>query len=275
MANTKISALTSATTPVAGTEVLPIVQSSATKQVSIANLTAGRSVSGTSFVVTGSTAPANGIYLPAANTVGIAVNSTNAVTIDSSFNVGIGTTSPGTRLDVQASSTTGYSNLNLYNSSASYAGSFCRFLINSASSGGYEFLRMFTATGEVLRISGNGNVTNTNGSYGTLSDVKLKENIVDATPKLNNLMQVRVVNYNLKDSPEQKQIGVVAQELEQVFPSLVYELRDTDENGENVGTTTKSVKYSVFVPMLIKAIQEQQILITNLTERIVALEGAK
>jgi hypothetical protein len=45
MANTKISALTSATTPLAGTEVLPVVQSSATTQVSVANLTAGRSVS--------------------------------------------------------------------------------------------------------------------------------------------------------------------------------------------------------------------------------------
>jgi hypothetical protein len=42
MSNLKISALTSATTPLAGTEVLPIVQSSTTKQVSIANLTAGR-----------------------------------------------------------------------------------------------------------------------------------------------------------------------------------------------------------------------------------------
>jgi hypothetical protein len=44
MANTKISALTSATTPLAGTEVLPIVQSSATTQVTVANLTAGRAV---------------------------------------------------------------------------------------------------------------------------------------------------------------------------------------------------------------------------------------
>jgi hypothetical protein len=43
MANSKISALTSATTPLAGTETLPIVQSSTTKQVSVANLTAGRS----------------------------------------------------------------------------------------------------------------------------------------------------------------------------------------------------------------------------------------
>lgn len=45
MADTKISALPASTTPLAGTEVLPIVQSSATKQVSVANLTAGRSVS--------------------------------------------------------------------------------------------------------------------------------------------------------------------------------------------------------------------------------------
>jgi hypothetical protein len=52
MANSKISALTAATTPVAGTEVLPIVQSSATKQVSIANLTAGRSVSAADYVMT-------------------------------------------------------------------------------------------------------------------------------------------------------------------------------------------------------------------------------
>ena len=58
MANTKISALTAATTPVAGTEVLPIVQSSTTKQVSIANLTAGRSVSAADYVMsTGNLVP--------------------------------------------------------------------------------------------------------------------------------------------------------------------------------------------------------------------------
>lgn len=45
MADTKISALPSSSTPLAGTEVLPIVQSSTTKQVSVANLTAGRDVS--------------------------------------------------------------------------------------------------------------------------------------------------------------------------------------------------------------------------------------
>jgi len=52
MADTKISALPASTTPLAGTEVLPIVQSSATKQVSVANLTAGRAISATQLTLT-------------------------------------------------------------------------------------------------------------------------------------------------------------------------------------------------------------------------------
>ena len=50
MADTKISALAASTTPLAGTEVLPIVQSGVTKQVSVANLTAGRTVSANSLL---------------------------------------------------------------------------------------------------------------------------------------------------------------------------------------------------------------------------------
>lgn len=57
MADTKISALPASTTPLAGTEVLPIVQSGATKQVSVANLTAGRVIS------------ANGVTFPASQAV--------------------------------------------------------------------------------------------------------------------------------------------------------------------------------------------------------------
>ena len=122
----------------------------------------------------------------------------------------------------------------------------------------------------------NGNVVNTNNSYGPISDVKLKENIVDATPKLEKLLQVRIVNYNLKADlgyESHKQIGVIAQELEQVFPGLVDESPDIDKEGNDLGTTTKSVKMSVFVPMLIKAIQEQQAIIQTLTARIESLES--
>jgi hypothetical protein len=52
MADTKISALPASTTPLAGTEVLPIVQGGVTKQVSVANLTAGRAVSATELTLT-------------------------------------------------------------------------------------------------------------------------------------------------------------------------------------------------------------------------------
>jgi hypothetical protein len=53
MADLKISQLTGATTPLAGSEVLPIVQSSTTKKVSVSDLTSGRTVSAASLVTTG------------------------------------------------------------------------------------------------------------------------------------------------------------------------------------------------------------------------------
>lgn len=121
-------------------------------------------------------------------------------------------------------------------------------------------------------IYSNGNIQNTNNSYGALSDVKLKENIIDATPKLDKLNQVRVVNYNLKGD-ELKQIGVIAQELEQVFPSIVEDIATKDENGNDLETTTKSVKYSVFVPILIKAIQELNAKVEAQALEIKALKG--
>lgn len=135
-----------------------------------------------------------------------------------------------------------------------------------------------------LRINDAGNVQNLNNSYGSLSDVKLKENITDATPKLDDLLKVKVRNYNLIGE-QTKQIGVIAQELEEVFPSMIDESPDfeeqevTDEEGNvttervETGTTTKSVKYSVFVPMLIKAMQEQQEIINDLKARIEILEN--
>lgn len=61
MADTKISALPASTTPLAGTETLPIVQSGVTKQVSVANLTAGRAISATQMTLTtGNLIVANG-----------------------------------------------------------------------------------------------------------------------------------------------------------------------------------------------------------------------
>jgi hypothetical protein len=98
------------------------------------------------------------------------------------------------------------------------------------------------------RVYNNGNVQNTNNSYGQISDITLKKDIVQATSKLDDLMKVNIVNFKfINDVTNTKQIGVIAQELEKIFPSMI----DIDTN-----TKIKSVKYSVFVPMLIKAVQE-------------------
>jgi hypothetical protein len=149
---------------------------------------------------------------------------------------------------------------------------------NCANTSSY-FIVCSMPSGDRMYVYGNGNVVNTNNSYGVLSDIKLKENIVDATPKLENLLKVKIRNYNLIGH-ETKQIGVVAQELEEIFPSMVEETEDfeevevTDEEGNfkkeriSLGTTTKTVKMSVFVPMLIKAIQEQQEQIEELKAKI-------
>jgi hypothetical protein len=138
----------------------------------------------------------------------------------------------------------------------------------------YFFLGSSAGTTKAV-IYTNGNIQNTNNSYGAISDIKLKENITDAKPKLDDLLKVKIRNYNLIGE-ETKQIGVIAQELEEIFLSMIDESEDfkdieiIDENGntiierEYLGTKTKSVKYSVFVPMLIKAIQEQQVQIEEL-----------
>ena len=61
MADKKISALTAASTPLAGTEVLPIVQSGTTVKVAVSDLTAGRAISATQLTLTaGNVIPANG-----------------------------------------------------------------------------------------------------------------------------------------------------------------------------------------------------------------------
>ena len=199
--------------------------------------------------------------------------------IDSSGNLLVGATSTSFSEKFNSTQSANQKAGLFFNTNAS----FTNYVVNlrasrNTTNGSYGFLQCsIDGVADKLYIADSGNVTNTNNSYGPISDVKLKENIVDATPKLQDLMQVRIVNYNLKAElgyESHKQIGVVAQELEQVFAGLVDEKVDRDAEGNDLGTTTKSVKMSVFTPMLIKAIQEQQALITTLTARITALEGA-
>lgn len=117
----------------------------------------------------------------------------------------------------------------------------------------------------IFNLRCDGSSYNTTGTWGTISDERLKENIVNATPKLDDVLDLKVRNFNFKnDENKVKQIGFVAQEIEQVFPNMVAE----DDTG------IKSVKTTVIIPMLVKAIQEQQAMIEDLKAQVAALQGA-
>jgi len=196
-------------------------------------------------------------------------------------NVGIGTVTPLTRFHVNLPSGVGNGNV-YFGATAGYPpfGADCNvnngvvgFLFNSSSSspkglniyydgvsngGGSSYFICNDNNSLRFQVLGNGNVQNANNSYGATSDIKIKENIVDATPKIDDLMKVKIRNFN-RIGESTKQIGVIAQELETVFPGLVEETEDVDKDNKYLGTTTKAVKYSVFIPILIKAIQELKI----------------
>jgi len=123
-------------------------------------------------------------------------------------------------------------------------------------------------------VYANGNVQNTNNSYGAISDIKLKENIVDASSQWNDLKAVQVRNYNFKEGQTHTQLGVVAQEIELVSPGLVTEAPDLDDEGNDLGTTTKSVNYSVLYMKAVKALQEAMERIETLEAKVAALESA-
>ena len=101
-----------------------------------------------------------------------------------------------------------------------------------------------------------------NGTFAQFSDATKKKNITDARNYLDDIKRIRVVKYNWitdeEDAP--KEIGWIAQEVEEIFPGMV----DTKEG-------SKLLKKEVFLPMLMKCVQEQQTLIESQQSQIDAL----
>jgi hypothetical protein len=83
-------------------------------------------------------------------------------------------------------------------------------------------------------------------NFNATSDIKLKENIHQIKDPLEKVMQINGVVFNWKDTKEAA-IGVIAQNIEEVFPELV------KENEHH-----KSVNYNGLIGVLIEAIKEQQ-----------------
>jgi hypothetical protein len=149
------------------------------------------------------------------------------------------------------------------------------FLILSTASAGTSnyLLAGNNNAATAIFIYSNGNIENTNNSYGAISDLKLKENIVDASSQWDDLKALQVRNYNFKEGQTHTQIGLVAQEVELVSPGLVSESPDRDEDGNDLGTVTKSVNYSVLYMKAVKALQEAIGRIETLEAEVAALKA--
>jgi trimeric autotransporter adhesin len=114
----------------------------------------------------------------------------------------------------------------------------------------------------LFNIWGTGNCTIL-GTLTAISDARLKENIMPITSTINDLKKINAYTYYWKDKlrDNEQQIGVLAQEVEKVFPQLVKK----DNEGK------LSVNYSGFTPLLIKGMQEQQKQIEDLKKQIAEL----
>ena len=156
-------------------------------------------------------------------------------------------------------------------------GGFIR-LGNATGSGSASMAQFKTGAGntEVLRFQCDGDVENLNNRYGGISDINLKENIVDAGSQWDDMKNIRIRKYNLKGSlgyETHTQIGVIAQELELVCPGLVEESFDLAEDGSNLETSHKTVSYSVLYVKALKALQEAMERIETLESKVAALEA--
>ena len=131
-------------------------------------------------------------------------------------------------------------------------------------------------TRRMVVVAGSGDLQNVNNSYGAISDVKLKENITDAASQWDDIKALTVRKYSMKaDNLEApNQLGVIAQELEAAgMNGLVSEAPDMDADNNDLGTTTKAVKYSILYMKAVKALQEAMIRIEALETKVAVLEG--
>jgi hypothetical protein len=128
-------------------------------------------------------------------------------------------------------------------------------------------------------VYSDGDVQNHDNSYTGISDEKLKQDIVDAGSQWDDLKNLRVRKFKFISDVEaygdnaKTLIGVVAQEVETVSPGLVKEHPDLDNENNDLGTTTKSVNYSVLYMKAVKALQEAMERIETLEAKVAALEA--
>lgn len=218
------------------------------------------------FIPSGSTIPTNGMYLPASNSIAFATNSALSLRIFSNQHAAINNNTDNGWLTVtsnQASTFAIYASVTASTSNESTAVS--RFTKSSNTSTTGQVFMEFTINNDA---AGSGQI-NANGAsqaaFGSFSDKRLKKNIVDLPPQLDNIMALRPVEFDYIESEGGgHQISFVAQEFEEIYPDAVGERKDGMKTLTGWGKTeTRLVKA---IQELKKMVDDQQAIITKLIE---------
>ena len=127
---------------------------------------------------------------------------------------------------------------------------------------GGQFIRFSDSNSTMGSVSA---ASGTTVSYNTSSDRRMKENIVDASSQLDVINNIQVREFDWKNNGHHE-VGMIAQELNDVIPNVV------QEGGDDVTEEPWGVDYGKLTPYLVKAIQEQQAQIETLKQEIQELK---
>ncbi|MBI1342048.1 MAG: hypothetical protein GC171_03830 [Terrimonas sp.] len=118
----------------------------------------------------------------------------------------------------------------------------------------------------ILFLQHNGGDVFVGGAVVHSSDIRLKQDIASLPYGLKEILQLNPVTYHWKSNPNasQRSIGLIAQEVQPVLKELVTESANKDG--------VLGIDYTALIPILIKALQEQQGIINGLERRIEAIE---
>jgi hypothetical protein len=140
------------------------------------------------------------------------------------------------------------------------------WVVNAATADGFSYYNS-SAAAYRFYVSSGGTISATNTTISAISDQRLKENVQDLDAGLDKIMALKPRKFDWK-AGKGKDIkgdrGWIAQEFEQVFPDMIDEWKDPAPEGEE---PYKSVRADL-IPVLVKAIQEQQALINQLKARL-------